>query len=130
MAKYIQLFCFHVQASSEGIDYKIGAKCTISEDNYRNLLLGNVMGNMGIEYQSEDYQKFKIISAAIKKSKRYKVGRFVTQFEEISDSEIKNVLRYLGCDLASIYLKENELNFLEQFYNPEEETGEDVFQEE
>lgn len=111
---YIHVFAFYIHANSEGITYKIGAKCSIGENTYRDLMLGSVMSNMGIQYKAANYQNFAKIRAALY-DPHWKVGRFATRFEEITDEEISNVLRTLGCDLASIYLHKGELEFFDEF---------------
>lgn len=110
---YIHVFAFYVHASNECITYKIGAKCSIGENTYRDLMLGSVMSNMGIQYRTDNYQNFLRIRNAMD-DPHWKVGRFATRYEEITDEEIINVLKHLGCDLASIYLNKSEVQFFNE----------------
>lgn len=108
---FVHLFTFYVRVSSEKIEYIIDDIVTLDSTKYRNMLLGICLKNMGIKYNVDEFKKFSKITAKLNSS-TYKVGRVCTSIENITKREIETILFNLGHNLAGIYLKEEELNFL------------------
>lgn len=102
---YVHIFSFYLIGSKDGIRYVIEDVASVNEKFYKR-------------YNYKSYDKIENLTTLSKiknkiSNNMYKLGKIKTSNKDITNDEISYELSKLGYKLSTIYLKEDDLQFLE-----------------